>query len=390
MKVFPVTPYSDHGESYAISSQSDCDLSIGEAFSSSFSPSSPCPAPWQYLTPLRKASSGSPSTTEMGELAFPQTTLALTSPTDEYYPMSSMTRIMLASIQGQNFSYSTPCKTERDHEMLNFDYSSGNVLFSPVVGHDFLGDMPALSFDGSTSPIEMNSSTGNFVDPSQTYFEPYPPMTPTSINVSRASLGSPLTPYSQPTGNLRYFVGPYSCTPSHLAPSSSSSTSSAALVRKTSPDKVLERSAALHRVQSSSARVHKQQIKLPQFEVDHVAVGAHKCTVPGCKSERGFKRLEHLKRHQKTHYEKKEIKCKYCKNDLSQSDRPDNYRAHVRLHAIPYRKGKRTKFYPEAKAEVAGWDETKAHRARAKSSPAAKAVKPNSRRNTRIPSNDEC
>jgi hypothetical protein len=116
-------------------------------------------------------------------------------------------------------------------------------------------------------------------------------------------------------------------------------------------------------------------MKLPKFKVDHVAVGVHKCTIPGCKSERGFKRLEHLKRHQKTHHDEKGLKCRYCQKILFQVDRLDNYRQHVYRHATPDRKGKRTKFHAKAMAEVETWKEAKALSRRAKSSSATKAVK---------------
>jgi hypothetical protein len=119
-----------------------------------------------------------------------------------------------------------------------------------------------------------------------------------------------------------------------------------------SSQKLLERPAILHHVQSSCAQATKEEIKLPQLEVDHVAVGVHKCTIPGCKSERGFKRLEHLKRHQKMHHDKKGLKFIYCQKILFQVDRSDNYR-HVYLHATPDRKGRRTKFDVKAVAEAA-------------------------------------
>ena len=60
---------------------------------------------------------------------------------------------------------------------------------------------------------------------------------------------------------------------------------------------------------------------------------------------------------------------------------PDNYQQHVYLHATPDRKGKRTKFDVKAVAEVAAWEEAKAHSRQEKSSFAAKVVKRDSRRN---------
>jgi hypothetical protein len=168
-------------------------------------------------------------------------------------------------------------------------------------------------------------------------------------------------------GDFGYFVSPDTTPLSHSVPSSTSSSLLATPVQKVSSQKVPERSATLHRVQSSSTQATKQEITLPQFKVDHVVVGVHKCTIPGCKSESGFRRLDHLKRHQKTHRDKKELKCIYCQKILFQVDRSDNYRQHVCLHATPDRKGKRMKFDVKALAEVAEWEEIKTRSRQGKS-----------------------
>jgi hypothetical protein len=420
MEVSPMAPYTDLGEWSATSSWSDYSR---ETFNSSFGSSSSSTSPWQFSTISRKVSIGSSNMMAVGGPEFPQTSmapgsscpnngilykplavhdflrdspamsfegstpvteldasaediadppqtasLALDFSGDENHQISQMSEIMVANIQDQGISYSTA----RAHEIIDFEYSNSNNLYNPLAGHDFLS---ARSFDSSTSPMEPDTSAQDLVE---TYFESCPPLTPASVDIPRAALNSPLTPYSHPTGNLGYIVSPDTSPLGHSVPSSTSP-SSATLVQEMSPQKLLERPAILHHVHSSSTRATKEEIQLPQLEVDHVAVGVHKCTIPGCKSERGFKRLEHLKRHQKTHHDKKGLKCRYCQKTLFQVDRSDNYRQHVYLHATPDRKGKRTKFNVKAVAEVAAWEEAKARSRQVKSSSAAK---PNSRRNT--------
>ncbi len=117
-----------------------------------------------------------------------------------------------------------------------------------------------------------------------------------------------------------------------------------------------ESSAALQRVQSiGGTRSRKQQRKIQHVtaKIERIAPGLFFCDFPGCKSEHGFKRNEHLKRHKKTHGAQKVLQCKYCAKKF-QLDRFDNYRSHVYLHS-QNKKGSRTKYFPEAQLEVDSW-----------------------------------
>lgn len=115
---------------------------------------------------------------------------------------------------------------------------------------------------------------------------------------------------------------------------------------------------ALHQAQSAGSdnRARRPRGK-PQLDV--VAAGQFFCDFAGCKSkQKGFRRPEHLKRHMRTHFEQKRLDCPFfgpgkCKQSFT-ADRSDNYRVHVKLHALPG-KNKRTKYFPEAEIIVAQW-----------------------------------
>ena len=140
------------------------------------------------------------------------------------------------------------------------------------------------------------------------------------------------------------------------SPSSSFSSGSHSTLGRTPSSQTLESSVALHRIQSvGGSRISKQSKRSPQVtsKIDRVAAGAFRCDHPGCKSEHGFKRHEHLKRHQRTHGAQKLLQCRFCTKKF-QLDRSDNYRSHVKLHSED-RKGSRTKYFPEAIDEVNSW-----------------------------------
>ena len=67
------------------------------------------------------------------------------------------------------------------------------------------------------------------------------------------------------------------------------------------------------------------------------------CVVEGC--HRKFKRVEHLRRHEKIHQQLGRVSCQFCDKDF---DRSDNLRAHIKLHAQPRRVSSRTRYHEEA------------------------------------------
>jgi hypothetical protein len=289
-------------------------------------------------------------------------------PVDEsiFYPMTSLNHMVKNESDNKRQLYVTPChKGVEDPNMTNmtdYVYPQVNDMYGTVGLQDDFSGLPGMMFDSlsgllfhdTASPLPMTSSPDNFVVPSQTFIsEPYRPTTPN--NISRTVLGSPLEECGQLEETIKYFMSPretHSQTPSSSSSSGSNSTS-----MRTPSSQTLETSVALHRIQSiGSSRVRKQSKRssLVTSKVDCVAKGQFRCDYPGCKSERGFKRHEHLKRHQKTHVAPKDLHCPFCIKSF-QLDRFDNYQAHVRLHNSN-KKGARTKYFPEAQLLIDSWD----------------------------------
>jgi hypothetical protein len=286
------------------------------------------------------------------------------SPVDDsiFYSMSTMNHMVENEIDDKSHLCITSChESTQDRNMLNYDYSQGNYAYGSLEFHDDFSGLPEMMFDDLTEvllhemafPLPMTSSPDNFVEPSKTFkIAPYRPTTPK--NMSRTVLGSPLEEYSDSEETITYFMSPretHSQTPSSSISSGSRSSSSTTLLGQT-----LESSVALHRIQSiGSSRISKRLKRSPQVasKIDRVAAGAFRCDYPGCKSEHGFKRHEHLKRHQRTHGAQKLLQCRFCPKNF-QLDRSDNYRSHVRLHSVD-RKGSRTEYFPEAIHEVNSW-----------------------------------
>ncbi|KAI0448998.1 hypothetical protein F5B21DRAFT_495711 [Xylaria acuta] len=116
-------------------------------------------------------------------------------------------------------------------------------------------------------------------------------------------------------------------------------------------DEVRQKSTALHKVQQY--RVTKRKPAGPVFaygrEWPTLDKGKYECQWPGCKGKkRGFKRQEHLKRHENTvHLLLSHCRCPFC--IAKPFNREDNFRTHVLLHT---KKGgtSRTKYHPDAQA----------------------------------------
>jgi hypothetical protein len=324
----------------------------------------------QCYTPSRRDSFG---ISDLDGLSSSRTSLGSNgsnSPVDNsvFYSMTSMNHMVKNKADNKSHLYATPChKSIQDYNMMNYDYSQVNNMFGPLeLQDDFSGlsgmmfdNFPGLLLHDTASPLPMTSSPDNFVVPSQTFIsEPYRPTTP--MNMPRVTLSSPLDGYGQSEETIKYFMSPretHSQTPS----SSFSSGSHSTLVR-TPSSQTLESSVTLHRIQSiGGSRISKHSKSSPQVtsKIDRVFAGAFHCDHPGCKSKHGFKRHEHLKRHQRTHLAQKLLQFRFCIKKFP-SDRSDNYRSHVKLHSVD-KKGSRTKYVPEAIDEVNSWkrkDET--------------------------------
>jgi hypothetical protein len=284
------------------------------------------------------------------------------SPVDDamFYPVPNMSNNVESEKLDLSHLYMTPCKSNSSHGMMaNYD-SQVNSAYEPCTPGACLeslpdmsfGGLPGLLFDDSTSPLQMGSSPSDFVIPSQTFLsDPYRPTTPTQ-DLSITLLASPLASYSQPPASVRYFMSPRDTqtqTPGSTMSPRPNSTSHRSL-----SSRALESSAALHRVQSLRASRIRKVSKRPQVKakIERVPAGLFHCNFEGCKSEqKGFKRHEHLKRHQRTHTDNRQIQCQFCTRML-QLDRADNYKSHVWLHTIPkeLKRGSRTEYFPEAQA----------------------------------------
>jgi hypothetical protein len=369
MRDIIITPYEEDSRDFAsMRSQSSCSLSsAGGPFDTSFSSISSLDSYDQCYTPSRR---GSYCTIDVDGLSPTQASFrshSSTSPVDAamLYPMKTMMHNEKLEMYSQDHLYATPTAANRyntNEGMMTFDYPQINAGYSQCdfgASFDSLPGMsfdalPELLYDNSTSPLHMTSSPPNFVIPSQTFIsEPYRPITP--MDASHASLGSPLADYSQQRSEgIKYFMSPRA-TPLQT-PNSEFSARSFRSFERTPSSHSMESSVALQRVQSVSnsvPRIRKGRQIVPKIE--RVAAGAFYCDFPGCKSEKkGFKRHEHLKRHQRTHGEQKPFKCKFCNRNFFE-DRTDNYRSHLERHTFKDKKGARTPYFPEAAAELAAW-----------------------------------
>jgi hypothetical protein len=357
-------PFIDQREFHPSNSQPHYSFSSDGHFDSSFSSSI---TPYgECYTPSKRDSFG---ISDLDGLSSSRTSLGSNgsnSPVDDsaFYSMTSMNHMAKNEADDKRHLYVTPChKSIQDDNMMNYDYSQVNDMYGPLeLQDDFSGfqammfdNLPGLLIHDTASPLLMTSSADNFVVPSQTFIsEPYRPSTP--INMPSAILGSPLDGRSESGETIKYFMSPretHSQTPSSTFSSGPRSTVGRMLSSLT-----LESSIALHRIQSiGGSRVSRRLKRSPQVtsKIDCVPPGAFRCDHPGCKSENGFQRREHLKRHQRTHAAQKPLLCRYCLKTF-QEDRFDNYQSHVRLHA----KGRpRTKYFPEAVDEVNSWEKKK-------------------------------
>lgn len=259
----------------------------------------------------------------------------------------------MLGLQDQHMIFSTPTKPSLAPSMMGYDYHPYvNDDYSPI-SSDFMGT-PGLTYDLDSSPmgeIHTPSPMGRqrqFVVPSQTFLDAFEPSTPLHSPMGHVSP----TSSSYPSNGLLYFISPVQTKQEQPSPSQMSQFHSARASMCSTPTRAMERTQILHRATNSS-KVRKSGSKASGI-VSFVPEGKYKCTFAGCKSEHAFKRQEHLKRHMKTHVAQKDLVCSYCTKKFQQ-DRSDNYRSHVKLHSKKDSKGSRTKYFPEAEAEVESW-----------------------------------
>lgn len=347
---------------HLMSSNSPCSLPSDGLCDSSFS----CAASYdECFTPSRRGSSG---VIDMDDLSFFRSSFGSNgsnSPVDDarFYAMPNMIHNVKPEMLDFSHLHMTPCKSNSNHGMMaNYNASQVNNADEPCTPWACLGSLPAMSFDNmrsllfgdSKSPIQMDSSPPDFVIPSQTFLsEPYRPTTPTQ-DLSIALLASPLASYSQPPASVKYFMSPRDKQMQTQKPGSETSFKSNSTSHRSPSSHALDSSAALHHVQSLGASRIRKVSKRSQVKakIERVPAGLFHCNFEGCKSEqKGFKRHEHLKRHQRTHTDNRQIQCQFCPK-MFQLDRMDNYKSHLCLHTIPkeFKRGSRTDYFPEAQA----------------------------------------
>jgi uncharacterized Zn-finger protein len=93
--------------------------------------------------------------------------------------------------------------------------------------------------------------------------------------------------------------------------------------------------------------------------------------------------MEHLKRHHLTHTQPKSLNCPFCHKSF-QLDRKDNWKAHIRIHAKPNAKGKRTRFDQKAKEMVENWEKEKQEDGNEATSPTMEILEGSTRRKANI------
>jgi zinc finger protein BrlA len=220
--------------------------------------------------------------------------------------------------------------------------------------------LDSQSFNGDLfSPISDfgPSHTEDFVDPSQTTFihtfELDSPSRPTKAFQFNMSYDTPASDYDS---GFEQFIPSYydmkSCSTTPCWPSpvrqpileTLQTTAALQRVEEQSPDSKegLQRTLVEKRSRRNRMRAIGQDL-LSNINCEESPT--KQCTWEGC--DRRFRRLEHLKRHERTHTRKDLYPCEFCLKDFN---RTDNLKDHILRHTLPYKKSSRTKFYPGAQA----------------------------------------
>ncbi|KAE8446275.1 hypothetical protein EG329_012361 [Mollisiaceae sp. DMI_Dod_QoI] len=382
------------GDSFSLCSSSN------SSFSSDGSSSS-----WEYemvmTTPTSTPRKGSPGLLKV-ERTPSQTSTPSHSPTRSethasFCATTSMTQDMIASFDDSGFIF--PADGNMVSEQTMADYHNFNSYNSLVTGlsngteNHLICDTfqtnsgltlepPALDIDlySPESGIGSSPASEDFVIPSETTFinnfDLQSPMAPVKSLHFDLSYESPLSEYDpnfaledvSDAGCMSYYQ------PSTYGPKSASTTPSRFSSLRQSIFKPLPTTAALQHIQSikgeDQVRDRYRDVKRqhsPTSPIRHKSIkreskdlilsgnirmirpARRECTFEGCKGK--FQRLEHLKRHEKIHWEDVEMfKCKFCTKTFG---RNDNLKSHVALHTQPdgTKKSRRTAYHPDALAE---------------------------------------
>lgn len=339
--------YINQGEPYAHSNTSPASMTDSFSFRSSFS-STESTDSWEMGTPSPSSRRDDPyDAFEIDGLSSSRTSMSR-SPID----FVSAVPYNVLAMPSTNVLYSAQCtKPSMNMGMVPYDLSYGSGIYNDFQD-DFHGGSHSLGFENS-SPMTVGNlslSFQNFVDPSQTFYEPFQPATPLSTPPrwsGNIPSSSPATDYNCQSRELPYFMSPVQ---SHSdIHSSGPSATPTRVKRSSSRSPALATSAALHRIQDKT--IKRRKTESPPTGMSWVKAGNYFCDYPGCAKSKnhGFMRQEHLKRHKLTHSAPKDLACPFppCTKRW-QMDRKDNWKVHVKLHATPDKKNKRTPFVPEA------------------------------------------
>ncbi|KAF4629591.1 hypothetical protein G7Y89_g8554 [Cudoniella acicularis] len=340
------------------------------------------------------SSSDSPSFWEAG-ISTPVSTprCSPTSPEDEYLSSSA---VFYTPDQGGNVVDFCPISTVsqdmsacfQDQEM-SFSENRG-FPEGCLAGFDFdslLTQAPSLNLDSCSSDsfAESSPTSADFVVPSQTTFDVFNMQSPLQqVNSMHIDLQYTPDEYmgefvlsNSPGGSLKH----YPLCPDHPYSDNSSPTTPIRPSSFRSPiSEPLASSAALHQVQfktefkpefktepdqnnesptqnrrSSADCTQRKKIKreardciLPN-NIKYQRQAAKRCKFLGC--DKKFQRSEHLKRHEKIHYDCEILPCPFCPKTFK--NRADNLMSHMKIHAKPKKKAGRTDYFPEAAGYIA-------------------------------------
>jgi uncharacterized Zn-finger protein len=275
--------------------------------------------------------------------------------------MNSMGEDMFSGFSDPSMIFAADGKLLSGDNMM--EYNNFATYVGPTGSSFSIQSRPALDpqpFDGELfSPTSDfgSSHTEDFVVPSQkTFIDTFELDSPSkSTNALQFNMSYD-TPASDYDSGFEQFIPSYHdmrscsttpCRPSPLRqPTLETLRTTAALqrVQEQSPGsrEGLQRTLAEKRSRRNGMRAIGQEL-LPH--IDRAKIPDKPCTWEGC--DRRFKRLEHLKRHERTHTRNDLFSCQFCFKDFN---RTDNLKDHMLRHTLPYKKSSRTKFYPEAQA----------------------------------------